>query len=122
MAKKVKLTKLFNRSTQALVPDDVGWGSGVVMPGEYFETASPEGYGPDKPGSPWTVDGEASSGLLRIKVTLPSNPSKARSVGVTVAEDGSQKVYANVPPTHMLAGAEVAQPAEPQDKQQGGNS
>lgn len=88
---KAKLSKLFNRSTQPLVPDDVGWGGGVVMPGEFFKTASPEGYAPDQSGSPWTVDQEAEAALAR------------------------PKIYANVPPTHMLAGAEV-QPAEPQDK------
>lgn len=51
-------TRLWNGSTQPLIPADVGWGGGVVMPGESFLTDHPETYGP-----PWTQDPEADARL-----------------------------------------------------------
>lgn len=36
------------------------------MPGEFFKTKNPDGYCPDQPGSPWTVDDEAAEELDRL--------------------------------------------------------
>lgn len=51
-------TRLWNGSTQPLIPADIGWGGGVVMPGESFLTDHPSTYGP-----PWTLDPEADARL-----------------------------------------------------------
>lgn len=60
-------TRLYNRSTR---PVTIRWGMGVIMPGEYIETDSPESFAPDQQGSAWTVDAEATQALLALRRPL----------------------------------------------------
>lgn len=81
-------TRLFNGSTQ---PRVVTWGEGVVMPGESFETDSPEGYAPDTPGSPWTTDAEASSALLSAADASAGDTSESGADSHSEAQDAPQQ-------------------------------
>lgn len=109
------LVELFNGSSQALVPAEaIGWGGGVIMPGESFKTYNPEGYAADQPGSPWCTDLEATRALLRPVDPDATNPSDSSQDGPSVAPvspQGQDQALApadaaGVPVTHMLAGAE----------------
>lgn len=97
------LTELFNGGSQPLV---IEWGKGTIGPGESFKTDNPEGYAPDRPGSPWTTDAEAASALLRLRQERTTNPPDSSQDGQSAPQDAR-----GVPITHMLAGAEVASPA-----------
>lgn len=115
------LVELFNGSSQPLVPTGaVGWGGGVIMPGESFKTDSPEAYAADQPGSPWSTDLEATRALLSPvdpDVTIPPDSSQDGPSGAPVSPQGQDRALAptddrGVPVSHMLAGAETT-PASP---------
>ena len=86
--------RLFNGSTQ---PRVVAWGEGVIMPGESFETDNPEGYQPDTPGSPWTVDAEASSALLSAQDEGAGDTSQIAADGHTDTQVGPWGVDLHTP-------------------------
>jgi len=115
------LVELFNGSSQPLVPTGaVGWGGGVIMPGESFKTDNPEAYAADQPGSPWSTDLEATRALLSPVDPDSTIPPDSSQDGPSVAPSGltgQDQALAptdgrGVPVTHMLAGAETS-PASP---------
>jgi hypothetical protein len=99
--------RLFNRTTQPQIPvADIAWGAGVVMPGESFLTAEPEGYAPNQPGSAWVTDEEASA-VLSAREAQASVTPDSPAEGATGPQDAAQPYTTETSPTHMLAGAEV---------------
>src|ERR1017187_8482950 len=89
------MTRLFNGSTQ---PRVITWGEGVVMPGESFETDNPEGYAPNREGSPWTTDPEAARALLSAQEAGAGDTSEVGADGLSGAQDAPQPTPQPPPP------------------------
>lgn len=102
-------TRLWNTSTQPLVPSDVGWGGGVVMPGESFLTDHPESYGP-----PWTTDPDADARLAEAQQRLQnavgelvSAETAVSSVETADAVSGQQGGPQDGPELHVNPNGDV---------------
>lgn len=87
------LTRLFNGGTQPLIPAELGWGNGVIMPGESFETEHPETYGP-----PWVQDPEAVAAVQKAQEELSSAET---ADGHTGPRDGPEETL------HTLSNGDV---------------
>ena len=93
------MTLYFNGGTQPLVPCVGGWGEGVVLPGQSFETAAVLG-------PPWTEDAEAAAALVSV-------PDPGTGVSSDSASDGHSEPQdaPGTPELHTLDNGDVVNEA-----------
>lgn len=95
------LTRLYNGGTQPLIPADIGWGGGVIMPGESFETDHPETYGP-----PWVQDPETDAAIQKAQEDLARAEQEVAQAEGTDGHSGPQD-GPQAPELHTLPNGDV---------------